>query len=449
VTEIALAGGTVVTSLDPPAVVSGDVLVKDGRITGVGTAPEGMARRDCSGCLIIPGNVCAHTHLYSSMARGMPYRLEPPTSFLQILQRVWWRLDRALDESSIRASALLGGMEALLSGTTTVVDHHASPNAIDGSLDIVADALEELGIRSILCYEVTERDGYERALAGLEENRRFLTRRQRVPFGRPALTRGMVGAHASFTLSDETLKACAEVAREQRTGVHVHVAEDAADERDAHARSGVGAAERLLGAGVPPADSLFAHCVHVDAPAAALLREAGVTVAHNARSNMNNRVGRAPVRSLGPRVALGTDGIGAGMFAESRAAYFRLREEDASVGAAWALERLASGARFAGPAFGEPGLGRIEPGGPADAVVLEYSPPVPLSAESFSGHWIFGLGARHVRDVLVAGEVVVQDRRVTRVDQGKVLAEAMTEATALWERLDDLPAHPFEPGGGA
>src|SRR5216684_6324307 len=163
---LALAGGRVLTSLDPVRLIDADVVVEGGRIRTIGPAPDGSERLDCTGCLVIPGNVCAHTHLYSSLARGMPYSLEPPANFLQILQRVWWRLDRALDEASIRASALAGGMEALLTGTTTLIDHHASPNAIDGSLDVMADALAQLGLRSVLSYEVTDRDGPDLAQAG-------------------------------------------------------------------------------------------------------------------------------------------------------------------------------------------------------------------------------------------------------------------------------------------
>ncbi|HSL63348.1 MAG TPA: amidohydrolase family protein, partial [Gaiellaceae bacterium] len=207
-----LSGGTVVTSLDPVRVAAGDVHVVDGRVAASG----GGERHDCSGCLVVPGNVCAHTHLYSALARGMPYALEPPASFLQVLQRVWWRLDRALDEEGVRASVLVGGMEALLSGTTTLVDHHASPNAIDGSLDVVAGALQSVGVRSVLCYETSDRDGPERARAGVAENRRFGGRVRR---DRPALVRALVGAHASVTLSDETLAACVEAARELDSGI--------------------------------------------------------------------------------------------------------------------------------------------------------------------------------------------------------------------------------------
>jgi putative selenium metabolism protein SsnA len=438
---LALTGATVLTSLDPPSVTTGDVLIDGGRVTAVGTAVPGGERFDVSGCLVIPGNVCAHTHLYSALARGMPYALEPPANFLQILQRVWWRLDRALDEELVRASALAGGMEALLSGTTTLVDHHASPNAIDGSLDVIADALESLGMRSVLCYEVTDRDGPERAAAGVEENRRFLR-----GVSSRALTRGMVGGHASFTLSDQTLAACVEAAREAGTGIHVHVAEDEADERDARARFGVRTVERLANAGALNEDALVAHCVHVDEREISLIRASGATVAHNPRSNMNNSVGRAPVARL-PRVALGTDGIGGDLFAESKVAYWRAREDDVSVSPAEPLAWLAEGARFAGRTFGENVLGRIEAGAPADLIVLEYPAPTPLSGANVAGHWNFGLGERHVRDVFVNGEVVVRDRRLAKLDQDKLVAGTAEAADRLWDRLEQIGPHEFEPKG--
>ena len=436
--RLALEGGTVLTSLAGGSLLEADVVLEDGRIVQLGEATGQRVGRDCSGCLIVPGNICAHTHLYSALARGMPFDLEPPANFLQILQRVWWRLDRALDEEAIRASALVGGAEALLSGTTTLFDHHASPNAISGSLDIVADALEEVGARSILCYEVTDRDGPDRAQAGILENRRF-ARTER------PISRAMVGAHASFTLSRETLAGCVEVAREEGLGIHVHVAEDLVDEGDSEARFGMPVAERLAEAGALTERALLAHCVHVHPSEIAMIQGSGATVAHNPRSNMNNAVGRAPVEAIGDRVALGTDGIGADMFAESQAAFWRAREERLSVVPPWALDRLAEGARLAGVAFGEAGLGRIETGSPADLVVLDYSPPAPISAQNLAGHWLFGISASRVRDVWVNGEMVVTDRRLTRVDQDEITAKAMATAAGLWERLRQMPIHGFEP----
>ena len=437
---IALTGGTVLTSLDPPSVLIADVTVEDGAVTSVGPASAGATRIDCTGCLVVPGNVNAHMHLYSALARGMPYRLDPPNDFVQILQRVWWRLDRALDAGSIRASALVGGMDAVLTGTTTLVDHHASPEAIDGSLDVIARALADIGLRSVLCYEVTDRDGPERAAAGLEENRRFLK-------GGWPLARGMVGAHASFTLSEESLGACAEVARDAGVGVHIHVAEDEADQRDAEARFGSRVVPRLARAGVLNGSALLAHCVHVDSEEIDVIREAGATVAHNPRSNMNNSVGRAPVVALGDGVALGTDGVGADMFAESAMAYWRRRDESLDTPMTWPLARLVRGAMVAGRAFGQPALGRIEPGAPADLAVMEYDLVTPLDDTNLAGHWLFGLGAHHVRDVMVAGEMVVADRLLTRVDQDEVAATAREQAERLWRRIEELPAHPFGPAG--
>lgn len=436
-----LGGATLVLSLDPVCVVRGDLHVVDGRIAKAGGGP----RHDCSGCLVVPGNVCAHTHLYSALARGMPYALEPPTSFVEILQRVWWRLDRALDEETVRASALVGGMEALLSGTTTLVDHHASPNAIDGSLDVIEESLRRLGVRSVLCYETSDRDGADRARAGVHENRRFLERVRREGL---SLARGMVGAHASFTLSDETLAACTAAAGEFAVGLHVHAAEDAADERDALARDGLRVAARLSRAGALDERTLLAHGVHLDDEETALVRAARCSIAHNARSNMNNSIGRARLQALGERVSLGTDGIGSDMFEESRTAFFRLREDDGGTGGDWPLQRLAESAHLAGRAFGEPLLGSLQPGAPADLAVLDYAAPAPVHDRSFAGHWVFGLASRHVRDVMVAGEWAVLDRRLARADQQELAAGALAEAERLWRRLDEIGPHEFEPKGG-
>ena len=438
-----LSGATVVTSLDPVRVATGDLCVEGGRIVEAPFA-SGGERRDCSGCVVVPGNVCAHTHLYSALARGMPYHLEPPEDFVQILQRVWWRLDRALDEDAIRASALVGGMEALLSGTTTLFDHHASPNAIDGSLDVIEEALASLGVRAVLCYETSDRDGEARAAAGIAENTRFL---ERVRREQPPLARGLFGAHASFTLSDETLQACADAAGRAGVGLHVHAAEDRADERDAEAGHGQRVVDRIAGVGALDEHTLLAHGVHLDDDEVAIVRRSGASIAHNARSNMNNSIGRARIRTLGPHLVLGTDGIGSDMFEESHAAYFRLREDDLAAAPGWPLAPLAEGARLAGRTFGEPLLGTLEPGAPADLVVLDYASPAPLNDSSFAGHWLYGLTARWVRDVMVAGDWAVLDRRLARVDQRELAAEACMEAGRLWRRLDEVAPHEFAPKG--
>jgi putative selenium metabolism protein SsnA len=432
--NVLIHGATAITALDSPAVEQVDVLVEAERIVAVGTALRSPGPTiDATGCLLAPGNINAHMHAYSALTRGMPYHLAPPANFLEILQRVWWRVDRALDPASIRASALVAAREALLAGTTTLLDHHASPNAIGGSLDLLAAAFAEIGIRSVLAYEVSDRDGREHARAGLDENLRFLGA---VDDGRWPLARGMVGAHASFTMSDETLADCAALAHRNRAGVHVHLAEDAIDR---------GATRRLVDAGVLDGRALAAHAVHVDADEAALLTERGVTLAHNPRSNMNNGVGRAPLGWLGERVTLGTDGIGSDMWAEGRAGYLRRREEELETTPDWTLQRLAAGAQFVGRCFDEPLLGRIAVGAPADLVVLDYAPPTPLDRDTLAGHWIFGMSAAHVRDVLVDGELVVRDRRLTRVDEAELQTGATLAAQRLWARLEDIEPHSFTP----
>jgi len=458
---LALCGGTVVVSLDPVEVRSCDVVLAGDRVAFLGSAPAGIVRHDCSGALVMPGNVCAHHHLYSSLSRGMPFNLAAPGNFTEILQRVWWRLDRALDESSVRASALRGGLDALVSGTTTIVDHHASPNFIDGSLDVIAAALAELGLRSVLCYEVTDRDGLQRSRAGIEENRRFLG-------AQFPLAKGMVGAHASFTLSDGSLAACAQLAQSAGTGVHIHVAEDLADQRDSSSRGGHRVVERLDAAGVLTDRALLAHCVHVDANEIAIVTSSGATVACNPRSNMNNSVGYSPFnlshlpsspspRSSGPgqvphpdhaKVALGTDGIGGDMVTESQVGFFRAKEADISTAPSWPLTRLAEGSRLAGRAYGEPLLGTLRPGAPGDITVYQYLRPTPLDAANLAGHWLFGLSPTHVRDVYVAGKRVVANGKSTCVDEAEVAAESSKTATDLWQRLEGVPAHQYQPRQG-
>jgi cytosine/adenosine deaminase-related metal-dependent hydrolase len=256
-----------------------------------------------------------------------------------------------------------------------------------------------------------------------------------------------VGAHASFTLSDGTLAACAQAAAGAGVGVHIHVAEDSADQDDAVAAHGVRVVDRLAAAGVLGPEALLAHCIHVSEPEMTGIAAAGATVAHNPRSNMNNRVGYSPLAPAGQRVALGTDGIGGDMISESQLGYFRAAEASAETEPAWPLRRLAEGARLAGRCFGEPLLGLIEPGAPADLMVLGYQAPTPLSAGNLAGHWVFGVSSRRVRDVIVAGELVIADGRSTRVDEELLAAEAARETARLWERLEEIAPHPFSPKG--
>ena len=423
-----LSGGTVARSLTG-RIEQIDLVVAGDRIGG----PSGGAQRvDVSGCLVLPGLACAHHHLYSSLARGMPGPSSPPRNFVEILEKVWWRLDQALDLETIGLSALLGAVEAARAGTTSIVDHHASPRAIDGSLDAVADALEETGSRGVVCYEVTDRHGEDGGRTGIEENVRFLKSDRR------ALVRGMMGAHASFTIGNGTMEALAGRARDLGAPVHIHLAEDAFDERDSLERYGVRAAVRLDRAGALGEGDVVAHGVHLDADEVSQVRSSGAWVAHNPRSNMNNAVGYAPAGSLGERVALGTDGLDGDMFAELRACYLKAQDVGSGTGPAFAAERLAASGAMVGSVFGEPSLGTLDHGAPADLIVLDYGPPTPLSDDNLAGHLAFGMGAWSVRDVMVGGRWIVRDRRHQLVDEEALRARCREAAPELWDRMARL-----------
>lgn len=337
------------------------------------------------------GLVCAHHHLYSALARGMPAPPKDPATFLQVLEQVWWRLDQALDLEMLEWSAKLGALEALESGCTAIIDHHESPHAIEGSLSVIADACAEVGVRTICAYGVTDRHGPEGAQRGLEENRRFLAEGGR----------GMVGVHASFTCSDDTLHAAAELAAGAGVGVHIHVAEGP-DDTEATARL----------AGLTTDDWLIVHGVH-------LPDDHGLsgTIVHNPRSNMNNSVGYArPTRFNNP-IALGTDGIGANMLDEFRVAFVKSREADllATPDLAWSW--LETG-------------WDLVPEARNDEVTWTYATMEPW-------HLAYTTTVTAV-DVDVDGEPALRGGSATRVDAQEIRRKAAEQAQRLFHALDSL-----------
>jgi cytosine/adenosine deaminase-related metal-dependent hydrolase len=399
------------------------VVVDGERVSAVGVGAaagaDGGARRfDCAGegLAILPGAVNAHTHLYSGLAPlGMPAPAAPPRTFLEILERVWWRLDRALDEASLRASARLYVAEALLAGTTSLVDHHESPAFIEGSLDVLADAAAELGARMFVCYGATERNGgLDEARRGLGECARF-ARQNRRP-----LVRGLVGLHASFTASDATIREAGELARSLGTVVHVHVAEAPEDVEDARRRGHAGPFDRLVALDGLPRGSILAHGVHLGEAAVRAADAAGLWLVQNPRSNEGNRVGYASALHASTRVALGTDGWAADMPEEERA-LVRLASAagDPEARAGGLARRLAGGRRLVGERAGVV-LAPIAPGSAADLVVAEVDRAGAVTR------------ARHV---IVGGRVVVEDGRLAGADLDAIRAEAREEAARLWTRL--------------
>jgi putative selenium metabolism protein SsnA len=430
---------TLVT-LDPAAVERADLRVAGGYIVERGAqldARDDEEEINLAGKLIIPGMVCAHTHLYSALARGMPAPPRTPSNFKETLELIWWRLDRGLDEETIYWSAMAGAMDAARAGTTCLFDHHASPSHISGSLQIVREAIEKVGLRAVLCYEVTDRGGTQEREKGLDENLALLSWAPRSPAPAsqttPTLFRGMVGAHASFTMSDESLEYCAELMQAFDAGLHIHVAEDRWDVVDARSRYNLGVVERLAKHGALNSRTILAHGIHLSDEDIEIARSAGVYFAHNPRSNMNNRVGYAPVAKFGDRVVLGTDGIGADMFEEARFAFFKGRDASAGFGADEWLRVLANNHRLASEAFGGD-LGSLRVGSIADLTVLDYRSPTILTAENLAWHLVFGMNSASVESVMVNGKFVIRNRQ-SALDDPDLYERARAASKKLWAKL--------------
>lgn len=435
---------TLVTWGQPNEILTDHALyIDEGKIADLGSSAELRLRHpdapllDAHGQLVLPGNICAHTHFYGAFSRGMAIPGDAPQDFPQILEKLWWPLDRSLTEDDIRYSALLCLADAIRHGTTTLIDHHASPNAIDGSLDILAESVDQSGLRAVLCYEVTDRDGPEKARAGIAENLRFLKRSRENP--RVAASFGL---HASLTLSDKTLADC-RTALPDGSGFHVHVAESEADEADSLEKSGLRVVNRLEKHGILGPQTIAAHCVHVDPREIELLAQSGTWVSHQPRSNMNNAVGVAPVEALlqaGVNVCLGNDGFSNAMWEEWKAAYLihKVHQRDprrmngATVVQIGAYNNAALASRFF-PA----GIGTLKPGAAADLIFVDYPPPTPLSAGNLPWHILFGFRDSQVTTTIAAGKILMRDREMLILDEKEIAAKASELAGKLWKRYED------------
>ena len=386
---------------------------------------------DLVGKYVMAGMVCGHTHLYSALARGMPPPKKTPRNFYEILKYVWWKLDRALDEEAIYYSALVGALDAVRCGTTTLIDHHASPNFIRGSLNVMKEALLEVGLRAVLCYETTDRNGMQGARQGMEENLEWVSKNRGPMFG------GLVGAHASFTLGDKSLQWCGYAARHSKSGVHIHVAEDPCDQADCTKKYRMPLIERLLKAGVLGPKTILGHCTHLDRRSLDLAKRTGCWFAHNTRSNMNNAVGYAPVHLMGRRVALGTDGIGADMFEEVKFAWFKARDSRNGLGIGAVADFLV-GAQSLASVLLNVQLGVLDVGYAADLIVLDYPTPTKITSQNPFGHLIFGLSSQCVTDTMVNGQWIVRNRKVVGVDEESVREKSQKVADKVWKRFKAL-----------
>jgi putative selenium metabolism protein SsnA len=421
------------------------IFIQDGKIVEIGPTLvlekkyDQVERIDAHSQYVMPGIICAHTHFYGAYARGLAIPGPAPKDFPEILKKLWWPLDLALDESAIKYSALVSLVDAIRHGTTTLIDHHASPNTIDGSLDIIADAVVQSGIRAVLCYEVTDRNGVTGATAGIRENVRFINKLtdRSVYENRIAATFGL---HAGLTISDETMVACRDAAPPE-CGFHIHVAEHEVDEYDSLAKSGMRVVDRLNHHGILGEKSIAAHAVHVDAREIAQLAETSTWVTHQPRSNMNNGVGVGNMESLmraSVRVALGNDGFSNAMWEEWKTAYLvhKVWNRDPRRMSGYDVINMGvyNNASLANIYFPNLNLGVISQGATADLIFVDYSPFTPLNAENLPWHILFGFRESMVTTTIVQGHLLMHNGQLISLDAEGIYNRALEYAPKVWER---------------
>ena len=422
------------------------VYIESDRIKEIGTTKRLVAKypkaktTDANGQYVMPGNICAHTHFYGAFARGMAIPSPAPKDFPEILQKLWWPLDRSLDAEAVRYSALVCLVDAIKHGTTTLIDHHASPNFIDGSLDLIADAVDKSGLRAVLCYEVTDRDGSEKASAGINENVRFLRRLSSDPHPRLA---GTFGLHASLTLSGGTLQACRAAAPEG-TGFHIHTAEHEVDEYDSLIKSNMRVIDRLQKHNILGPNTIAAHGVHFDGREMEILKETGTWLTHQPRSNMNNGVGVAQVESMlrmGIQVCLGNDGFSNAMWEEWKTAYLlhKAHHRDPRRMGGYDVTQMAvyNNAALANLFFPSAPIGQIVPGATADLIFVDYHPHTPLTDGNLPWHIIFGFQQSMVTTTIVAGKVLMKDRELLTLNEAEISSRAREIAPRIWKRYEE------------
>jgi putative selenium metabolism protein SsnA len=448
-TERLIGNGVVVTLDDESRVLTdGAVLVEGDRIAEVGATAD--LRRahpeaeliDAGGRTILPGFVCAHHHFYSAFACGLASR--PAKSFVEILQSLWWRLDRALGEEDLELSALICIARAISRGTTTIFDHHSSPSALRGSLDRLGEVVSSSGIRASLCYEITERHGPEAAEQAIEASRAFLDRARADQSGR---LQGMVGVHASMTVGQEILERAIALAHSYDVGLHIHVAEDQADQRDSLEKHGERVVERLDRAGALNKKTLAVHGVWLDDREIDLLREHRATVIHCPQSNMNNGVGAARVLEMmrrGVRVGLGSDGMTSDMLEEARVALFLIQhdQERPPAGIAAVGRMLLETCPAIASEMFSTRLGTLSPGAAADIIISDHVPFTPISPENVVGHVLFGVSQAPVDSTIVAGRVLMHHKELKTIDWEEICQRAARLSPQTWERFEKGLASP-------
>jgi len=443
--DLIIGNGLVVTlGPDNRLIENGAVLVRDGKIEAVGKDEEikALAPRaeyvDAGGGLIMPGFINAHHHLYSTFAKGLSPHDPPPYTFVEILERMWWPLDKALGEEDIYYSALIPLIDCVKKGATTIIDHHESQGYQLGSLEQLARAAREIGIRSSFCLGISDR--YGKGEEGIEENIRFIKEVQATSAREREMVTGMFGLHAAFTVNDDTLERAVEAASELGVGFHFHAAEAASDQEANLEKYGLRVLERLQEKGAMGPKSLAIHCVHINEKEMEILKETGTAAVHNPESNMNNAVGVAPIlkmMALGVEVGLGTDAMTSNMCKEVQLANIlqHLAEKDPRVAFCESCQLLLeNNPRIASRLFGLE-VGVLKPGAAGDVIVVDYAPPTPINEANFLGHFLFGVCESPVDTTVVDGKVLLRKKELVGIDEQRIAARSRELAAEFLKRF--------------
>ncbi len=438
-----LYNGNIITfNHSEPFIVNGAVVIDEGKIVDFGNSFEILSKYknaelfDLDGNFLIPGFINTHMHLYSTFARGFGFNGASPYTFQEILEQIWWKLDKLLTtEEEIYYSALVPAIEGLKAGTTTIIDHHASFGLIDSSLDIVEKALKDAQIRGVLAYETSDRWGESLSKKSIQENIRYIKKNKNEDF-----FNALFGLHASFTLEDSTLESVGEIGKSLGVGFHIHVAEGIEDVEHALKTNGVRTIERLNKFGILKEETLAVHCININEKEMDILKETKTTVIHNPESNMNNGVGVAPILEMdkkGIMIGLGTDGYTPSMIESVKVAHIlpKLAYKDPRVGSDLAYRMLFENNPKIANRFFKAKVGVIERGAYGDLVILDYKPPTEVNDKNFYFHLIFGMRENSVKDVFVHGKQLVSDHHLKELDEKEISIKSQEVAKRFWRKF--------------
>ena len=439
-----LANGKLITR-DPANgyLPDGGVVIEGTNIREIGKTAELKAKYpeaeyiDAKGGVIMPAFINAHTHIYSALARGLSIKGNNPTNFYEVLDGTWWAIDRRLTLKGTRASADALYIDCIKQGVTTIFDHHASYAEIPGSLHTIAESAKKFGIRSCLCYEVSDRDGEEKCLQAIQENADFITECEQ---RKDPMLAAMFGGHALFTISDKTFDRRVE-ANNGRTGYHIHVSEGMNDVYDSLQKYGRRPVQRLQDHGILGEKTILGHCIHVNSAEIEIIKNTNTMVVNNPESNMGNAVGTCPVLPLykaGILLGMGTDAYTNDMLESLKVALCAQRQNACLPNVAWCevTDMLFKNNAKIGAKYFPDELGVLKAGAAADVIVMDYKPFTPFSDANIDGHMIFGMTGRQCQTTIANGKLLMKDRELIGIDEEAENAHILEEAKKLWRALD-------------